>query len=115
MERDSTRTRVHEDPLIVRAVAWLRANAQREVNVADLAAALPVSRRALENRFRRALGTSPHQVLHTYRLDVAKRLPATTDAPVDAVAESAGFKGAQRFYRAFNTAEGVSPGAWRRR
>jgi len=115
VERDSTRTLVHDDPLIVQAVSWLRANAQREVNVADLAAALPVSRRTLENRFRRALGTSPHQALDAYRLEAAKRLLATTDEPIDTVAESSGFKGAQRFYRAFKAAEGVTPGAWRRR
>ncbi len=115
VERESTRTLIHADPLIVRSVTWLRSNARRGVDVGDLVAALPASRRTVEKRFKTALGCSPRQLLQQYRIEYAKRLLLTTDMPLDSVAQGSGFTALQRFYRIFKETEGCTPGVWRRK
>jgi LacI family transcriptional regulator len=115
VERESTRTLIHADPLIVRSVTWLRSNARRGVDVGDLIAALPASRRTVEKRFKAALGCSPRQLLQRYRMEYAKRLLLTTDMPLDSVAQGSGFTALQRFYRIFKEIEGCTPGVWRRK
>lgn len=115
VERESTRTLIHADPLIVQSVTWLRSNARRRVDVGDLVAALPASRRTVEKRFKAALGCSPRQLLQRYRLDYAKQLLISTDIPLDSVAQSSGFTAIQRFYAIFKETEGCTPGVWRRK
>jgi LacI family transcriptional regulator len=115
VERESTRTLIHGDPLIVRSVTWLRSNARRRVDVGDLVAHLPASRRTVEKRFKAALGCSPRQLLQRYRIEYAKRLLLTTDMPLDSVAQGSGFTALQRFYRIFKETEGCTPGVWRRK
>lgn len=114
VERESTRTVAGDDPLVSRALSWIRSNAARGVNVADAVAALPASRRSLEQRFRAALGVTLHDAIVDARLDRAKRLLTTTDLTLDAVAESSGFGALQRFHIAFKEREGLTPGAWRK-
>jgi len=115
VERESTRTLIHGDPLIVRSVTWLRSNARKKVDVGDLVATLPASRRTVEKRIKAALGCSPRQLLQRYRLEYAKHLLATTDMPLDSVAQSSGFTAIQRFYSVFKKTEGCTPAIWRRK
>jgi LacI family transcriptional regulator len=114
VERESTRTLIHGDPLIVQSVTWLRANARKNIDVSDLVANLPASRRTVEKRIRKALGCSPRQLIEQYRLEYAKYLLATTDMPLDSVAQSSGFSAIQRFYSVFKNTEGCTPTIWRR-
>jgi LacI family transcriptional regulator len=114
VERDSTRTMVHGDSLIVQALTWLRINHHRTVDVADLIRALPACRRTVEKRFRTELGKSPRQVLEDLRMDRAKQLLAATDLTMEDVARQCGFSVPARFYRIFKQQTGLAPGAWRR-
>lgn len=114
VERESTRTVAGGDPLVSRALSWIRANAARGVKVADLVAELPASRRSVELRFKAALGITLHQAILDTRLDRAKRLLETTNLTLDAIAEASGFGALQRFHAAFKEREGLPPGAWRK-
>lgn len=115
VERESSRTAVHEDPLVARASAWLRANAHRPVDIGDLMAELPASRRTVENRFRAATGRTLHEALTAYRLERSRYLLRTTDTPLDDLAAACGIPTLQRFHSLFKAAEGCTPGLWRRR
>lgn len=114
VERSSTPSLVHSDPLAVRAAAWLRANAHRRIDIGDLVAALPASRRTLEVRFRAAVGKTLGETLEEYRLERARRLLGTGDLGMEAIAAACGFGDVRRLYRVFRSTEGCTPGAWRR-
>ncbi|HEY9054512.1 MAG TPA: DNA-binding transcriptional regulator [Rectinemataceae bacterium] len=115
MERESTRIFVCPDSLVAAAVTLIRARAHEGIGVPDLLAVLPCSRRSLEKRFRASLGRSLHEEILRVRLARARRLLLDTDFTVERIAEDCGFGSLPRFNIAFRSAEGLSPGAWRRR
>ena len=115
VERESTRTFACEDPLVARAVTYIRAHAHEGIDVSDLLALVSASRRSLETRFRAAMGRSLHEEIVRAKLSRARRLLRDTDATIDRVAEESGFGAVGRFHVAFREAEGMAPGEWRRR
>lgn len=56
-----------------RAVAFIEANAEGDIGIEDIAAAARVSRRAVQQSFRRHLDTTPTGYLRRVRLDAAHR------------------------------------------
>ena len=115
VERESTRTFACEDPLVARAVTYIRAHAHEGIDVSDVLAVAPASRRSLETRFRTAMGRSLHEEIVRAKLARARHLLRDTDATIDRVAEESGFGAVGRFHAAFREAEGIAPGEWRRR
>jgi LacI family transcriptional regulator len=105
--RASSDTVACVDPLV--------AQAGRRLGVRDILARVPASRRTLEVRFRRELGTTMHAEIVRARIDRAKRLLGETDMPVKAVAVACGFGAPQRFHPVFRAETGAAPIAWRRR
>jgi LacI family transcriptional regulator len=114
-ERESTRVFTSEDELVARAAGFIRAHAHEGIDVSDLLALVPASRRSLETRFRARMGRSLHEEIARAKLLRAKRLLLDTDATVERIAAESGYGAVGRFYAAFKEAEGVSPGEWRRR
>jgi len=114
VERASTRTIACGDPLVERAVAVIRSEASRHLVVADVLKSIPASRRALEVRFRAALGRGIHQEILRARVDRARELLRDTTYTVAVVASESGFSNTQRFHEAFRRAVGLTPAAYRR-
>jgi LacI family transcriptional regulator len=114
-ERDSTRVFACDDEVAARAATFIRAHAHEGIDVSDVLAVVPSSRRSLETRFRAALGRSLHEEIVRSKLARAKRLLGETDYTLDRVAEDSGFGALGRFHSAFKEAEGMSPGEWRKR
>ena len=59
--------------------------------------------------FNAHLGISPHAYLQRYRMTIAEHLLATTDIPINAIAERLGFENAASFTRFFTHARGLAP------
>ncbi len=114
VERESTRVFACEDKLVARAATFIRAHAHEGIDVSDLLALVPASRRSLETRFRRAMGRSLHEEILRAKLARAKRLLREGNDTVERVAEESGFGALGRFHEAFKKAEGSSPGEWRK-
>ncbi|HET7838506.1 MAG TPA: AraC family transcriptional regulator, partial [Rectinemataceae bacterium] len=115
VERESTRVYACPDPLVSKAATFIRARAHEGIGVPDILEVVSASRRALETRFRAALGRSLHEEILRVRLARAKRLLGETSLTVERIAADCGFGALQRFHAAFKEAEGMSPGEWRRR
>jgi LacI family transcriptional regulator len=113
-ERESTRIFACEDPMVARAVTFIRARAHEGIDVSDIVSLVSASRRSLETRFRAAMGRSLHEEILRARLAQARRLLKDSDKTIEAVAEESGFGAPGRFHAAFKEAEGLSPGEWRR-
>jgi LacI family transcriptional regulator len=114
-ERLSTETLAVDDPDIVTALRMIRDNAGRPLDVKQLLHNVPVSRRTLEKRFRRALGRTPRQEIERVAIRRAMGLLADTDVPMKQVALDAGFSSAVRFAITFRRAVGMTPSAYRSR
>jgi transcriptional regulator GlxA family with amidase domain len=82
--------------------------------VAELASAVGVSRRRLEKRFARWLGTSPAAYLRRTRLERARNLLALTDLSILEISVTCGFSSASRFSSAYRQQFGCSPSASRK-
>jgi LacI family transcriptional regulator len=113
--RQSTDVLAIEDRDVALAVQFIRERATSGITVQDVLAAVPVSRRTLESRFRQFLGRSPHAEILRTRLDHVKTLLASTDLPMPRVAEAAGFGTPEYMACVFRREIGIRPGEYRRK
>ena len=65
--------------------------------------------------FARELGTTPARYVEGIRIEAARAMLATSDAPLDVIAREAGLGSAETLRRAFARRVGVTPDAYRRR
>lgn len=112
--RRSTDVVTWHDPLVQRACRHIADHCAEPLRVGDVAAALGVSVRELERRFR---GPHPLTVageIAYARLRLAKRLLLGTELEVREVARKAGFSSSRALARRLREAEGMSPTEFRR-
>jgi len=112
--RRSTDVVAVDDPMIARAVHFIREQAAAGIGVDDILAVLPVSRSGLERGFRRHLGHSPHEEIRQARLKRVKQLLAETDWPLERIAASAGYDHPEYMMAQFKREIGMTPTEWRR-
>ncbi len=95
-------------PLVARAIALMETRLDNPEPVEDIAAALGISRRQLEQRFQKAIGQSPHGYALGLRLAEARRLATDGDQKVQDIALATGFGSHAAFARAFRARFGTS-------
>ncbi|MFJ1567451.1 AraC family transcriptional regulator [Streptomyces erythrochromogenes] len=102
----------HSDTLR-RAVAFIEANAHRDITLADIAASIPVTPRAVQYAFTRHAGTTPLGHLRRVRLARAHADLRSADpsgaATVAGIAGRWGFAHQGRFAAAYRQEYGVAP------
>jgi LacI family transcriptional regulator len=79
-----------------------------------IANAISVSRQRLERHFRRHLGRTVLEEIRRARVEVARRLLATTELALPEIAKLSGFTNSALLSVAFRREVGVPPGAYRR-
>ena len=104
-----------EDPLVAEALRFIRTSACHGIRVSDVAAAVSTSRRSLEQRFRLALGWSPHREIRRIQMETAKRLLVETNWTLERIAQASGLNGAKEINRVFRRETGMPPGRYRER
>lgn len=110
-----TEAMAHDDPVVARAQRWMERHLRQPFSLAQLSLQLAISERTLNRRFKDALGVPPLKYLQTLRMEVAKRLLASTSLSVDAVSERVGYSDLSGFRLLFKRIAGVPPGEYRRR
>jgi len=103
------------DPLLRRALVFLRRSFQEPMTIHDLCRELHINRRTLELRFKATLGRTPRQELERLRVAKARSLLAETDFTMDWIAQQCGFNDAERLAVVFRKATGEPPSHYRRR
>ena len=98
-----------EDPDVSVAVRYIREHACEPINIKQVLENVPLSRRALESRFRNLLGRTPHEELLRCRLERAKQLLSETELPVKAIAERVGVGNAEYLSVLFRRLAGCTP------
>ncbi len=113
--RQSTNVLAVDDAEIAEALTFIRNHANEAIQVVDVASAVGVSRRALEQRLKSAIGRTPLQEIIRQHVDRAKMLLATTDLSIADVAAQSGFTSYRRLCDVFRKHEQTTPSAYRRR
>ncbi|RYG49646.1 DNA-binding transcriptional regulator [bacterium] len=111
--RQSTDSVAISDPVVAKAVRFIRENAHHPIGVEDVLARTNVSRSTLERRFRAALGRSPHDEIGRCRLKRVKKLLRETDWPIARIAEETGHDHAEYLMVQFKRETGKTPTQWR--
>ena len=112
--RRSTETVQIADPLVARAVEFIRINAGITVTVQGLADHLNVSRRSLEIRFKSVMGHTVYTEIMRVRLKRVQTQLRDSSMTVDAIAETCGFAHASHLSEVFRQYFGMTMTAYRR-
>ena len=114
VQRRSTEVLAVEDPHVRTAVEYIREHVGEAFGVEQLTELIPVSRRWLEERFREALGCTPHEHISRTRVAEAKKLlVGSPKMPLVDVAAKCGFTSPKRLRIVFERFVGTSPAAYR--
>lgn len=114
VSRRSTDAVVASDPLVARALAYLREHATAPDCLNEFLATIRCSRRTLERKFRESIGQAPAQAWLRFRLEEATRLLADTDLSVEHVADQSGFGEIRQLQVAFRKFLHQTPTEFRR-
>ncbi len=112
--RVSTDVVTVKDELVSEAVQIIRNHAYEDIKVEDILKHVPVSRSVLDNRFKKALGRTPHQEIMEMKVNLMKQLLSETDLPLSLIAEKIGFKHFEYMNVLFKRKTGLTPGQYRK-
>ncbi|HEX6416844.1 MAG TPA: GlxA family transcriptional regulator [Acidimicrobiales bacterium] len=107
------RARPATTPSIAGLQRWLSDNLDADLTVDALAARVSMSARNFARTFRRETGTTPASFVEQLRIEEARRLLATTDLTVAAIARRIGLRHAETLHRAFRRRVGTTPELYR--
>jgi transcriptional regulator GlxA family with amidase domain len=110
-----TRNRRADDAVIAKCQEWIAQHYDKDSPVAAMARLSGLADRSFKRRFARATGMSPMEYVHTLRLEESKHTLETTDLPIEAVANEAGYEDASFFGRLFRRKVGLTPAQYRKR
>jgi LacI family transcriptional regulator len=111
--RRSTDSLVVEDGLVAAALRFIADRSQDAIRVGDVAAAVHVSRRTLERRFREIVNQSVARQISLQRVERAKRLLVEGGSLGKQVARACGFPSTEQMWLTFRRITGMSPTAFR--
>ncbi len=102
------------DPRVRQAVELMHADTRHPWTLESLARAVGLSRTALAEKFRSAMGDTPLNYLRGLRMQQAMRLLSDSSRPLEAVAAEVGYQDAFSFSKVFKRTVGLAPRDFRR-
>ncbi len=94
---------------------WIPGHLAEDLSVDALAARALMSPRNFARAFSRELGVTPAAYVERLRIEHARALLQSSDAPTKAIAAACGFTSVETLRRAFQRRVGTSPGDYRKR
>lgn len=108
-ERNSTRAFNISDPHIMSVVKYIDENYMCDIRMESIFKLVPLSRRSVEMRFKKATGMSIYQYLLNTRIEHFAYLLTTTDKPYIDLAYEVGFRDFANVTRTFRKYKGCTP------
>jgi transcriptional regulator GlxA family with amidase domain len=109
------RSRQVEDALIARCQAWIAEHYNAPAPVAAMVRLSGLAERSFKRRFKSATGMAPLEYVHTLRLEEAKQMLESSNAPIEAIAGEVGYEDAGFFSRLFRRQVNLTPAQYRKR
>jgi LacI family transcriptional regulator len=113
--RLSTDITSQQNPVVARALQFIRNSLSSSISAQDVAEHVGTSRRVLEGHFKQHLGHGPYEEITRQRISRGKQLMRDTDWPIHRIATACGFREHSLFSINFRKREGISPIDWRHR
>jgi LacI family transcriptional regulator len=113
--RQSTDIMAIEDKQVAEAVNFIRNHSKEIIQVGDVAEAVGLSRRALEQRFGKVLAHSVHEEIKYARVNQMAKMLIGTNLSISQIAWSLGFPYTNNISRYFKQQKGMSPLEYRRK
>ncbi len=111
--RQSSDVTATADSYVAKAVRYIREHAFDGIDVGDVLREVTISRTALDKRFLKALGHTPHEEIRRVRLKRARELLSETDLTIETIAERCGFRHGEYLGAVFLQEFGQTPGDFR--
>jgi LacI family transcriptional regulator len=112
--RRSTDALAIEDPELSKAVRFIREHACDGISISQVLEGVALSRRALETRFSKQLGRTPHDEIVRVQIERAKQLLLQTELPLKTIANRVGIPHPEYLNVVFKRVTGQPPGIYRR-
>jgi transcriptional regulator GlxA family with amidase domain len=109
------RPRQHDDAAVGRAQVWIAENYILANPVAEMTRISGLAPRTFKRRFLAATGYAPMDYVQSLRIEEAKQMLETTDAPIDDIAAEVGYAEPAAFRRIFKRGTGIAPNQYRQR
>lgn len=106
---------LHNDPMIAKAVDWIRDNLHQRFTLADVVEHVHTSRRNLSRRFKQETGESFQDFVKRSRINRAKILLETSSLSIEKIAEEVSFSDNSAFSRTFKNHTTLTPKEYRQR
>jgi len=114
-KRVSTDVLAVGDPHVAKAVAFIRQKSHQNIGVEDVLRIVPLSRRVLEARFRKALNRTPHQEILRVRTNAVRELLLETKMSLSEISEALGIEHPEYLSVFFKKETGLTPREYRDR
>lgn len=109
------RSRQVEDAVIARCQEWIAEHYQEPSPVTQMVQRSGLAERTFKRRFQDATGMSPLEYVHTLRIEEAKHMLETGDAPIETIAGEVGYEDSGFFSRLFRNKVNLTPAQYRKR
>jgi len=113
--RQSTDITAIEDRQVAEAINFIRKHFKELILVSDVAEAVGLSRRTLEQRFRKVLKRSVHEEIAYTRVNQMASMLTDTNLPISQIARLLGYSYANNISRYFKQQKGISPSDYRKK
>jgi LacI family transcriptional regulator len=113
--RQSTDVMAIDDSDVVKALRFIRQHAKEPIQVGDVLKAVPLSRRALQKRFRRVLNRSVHDEIRRVRTEQVAIMLTETNLAISQIAAAFGYAGIEKLSRYFQREKEMTPLKYRKR
>lgn len=114
-ERASTSILNVKDPHVLKMIRYIDNNYSLDIKVEDILKIVPLSRRSVEMRFKKATGYTIYQYLLTVRIEHFAYLINTTDRSYVDIAYDVGFRDLSNLSRTFRKFKGCTPLEYRKK
>jgi transcriptional regulator GlxA family with amidase domain len=109
------RTRQVDDAVIGRCQVWIAEHYDEPNPVREMVRLSGLAERTFKRRFRQTTGMSPLEYVHTIRLEEAKQMLETSDAPIETIAREVGYEDPAFFGRLFRRSVNLTAAQYRKR
>jgi LacI family transcriptional regulator len=101
------------DPYVGAALRFIRDHIDQPFSVQDAIKEVPLSRRALERRFRKRMGRSILDEIHRIKIERIRELLVATNHTIEEISVACGFTQLSHMAALFRKKTGLAPGAYR--
>lgn len=107
VQRQSTDLLAVDDPEVASAIQFIKENAKNKLLVADVVKITRISRRALEQRFRKTVHRSIYDEIRQVRVELISKMLIETDLPISHITSFFNFTDVEHISRYFKREKGI--------